>query len=736
MSQPTTSILLNSTSPAAPAGNQNVKPQTDGATPLQSITMYPQQATNALLGVSKPDGTTITIDPTTGKLSAALPAGMATQAGVQQETYTGSADTGTANAYVVTQSPVPTIVEFSSITFKAANACTGPSTITWNGTTYPLTKNGTAPLVLGDIQAGQIVHGTADGAGNVQIGGVPSATLSPVLFVQGASQVAPGSGNNVKAFAANNTAGNCIIVDVVMPMGNAFTSALTVTDTQGNTYTLVTNQSPGLDVIFACWVAYNCAGGANTVTLNVATGGFGSRPFFTGMAIHEYTGVASASALDVFTQNLSGTGISGGQALPLSLTTTVAGDLLHAFAGDENGFVETYTNTTGWPQRELLPFTSGSGNWPQMATFDSVVGAAGSYSNTLEVTSTPTVTLPAAIMIALKAKPTGVGSLTSISATVPAFLTVAVTNPTSAAAIAITATSEAANLVLASPNGASGPMTPRALVPADVPVFVASGSGHAAGAVPDPGATAGTTKFLREDATFAVPPGSGGISLTTIGSSGAATLVGTTLNIPTPSGGGGGGGGATLAGVLTITPPNPSSYTLSGSDSAGTTTSYVAGQSFALTLAAGSSNHSALRYAALPSSPIGIYCAAAVCADSTTGSDFSIFLLDGSQATLRHIRVTMVGGVWRFGVSSATGDLSTATANIPFSLAVTFFFRIFDNGSSTRFYQYSFDMGNSWYTFFSEARTAISTPVSYGWQLANSSTSNTCGASIWTLYTA
>ena len=39
-------------------------------------------------------------------------------------------------------------------------------------------------------------------------------------------------------------------------------------------------------------------------------------------------------------------------------------------------------------------------------------------------------------------------------------------------------------------------------------VFVASGTGHAPGAVPDPGGSSGTTRFLREDATFAVP-GSG-----------------------------------------------------------------------------------------------------------------------------------------------------------------------------------------------------------------------------------
>jgi hypothetical protein len=41
------------------------------------------------------------------------------------------------------------------------------------------------------------------------------------------------------------------------------------------------------------------------------------------------------------------------------------------------------------------------------------------------------------------------------------------------------------------------------------PVFVASGASHAAGAVPDPGASSGTSKYLREDATWVVPPTTG-----------------------------------------------------------------------------------------------------------------------------------------------------------------------------------------------------------------------------------
>jgi hypothetical protein len=40
--------------------------------------------------------------------------------------------------------------------------------------------------------------------------------------------------------------------------------------------------------------------------------------------------------------------------------------------------------------------------------------------------------------------------------------------------------------------------------------FVGSGGSHASGLVPDPGATVGATKFLREDASWAVPSGGGG----------------------------------------------------------------------------------------------------------------------------------------------------------------------------------------------------------------------------------
>ena len=45
---------------------------------------------------------------------------------------------------------------------------------------------------------------------------------------------------------------------------------------------------------------------------------------------------------------------------------------------------------------------------------------------------------------------------------------------------------------------------------AQLPVFAGSGTGHAAGIVPDPGATAGTSRYLREDGSWFAPPGGGG----------------------------------------------------------------------------------------------------------------------------------------------------------------------------------------------------------------------------------
>jgi hypothetical protein len=49
-----------------------------------------------------------------------------------------------------------------------------------------------------------------------------------------------------------------------------------------------------------------------------------------------------------------------------------------------------------------------------------------------------------------------------------------------------------------------------------LPVFGASGSGHSQGAVPDPGAVPGASRYLREDGTWTAPPAGGGGSGTSV----------------------------------------------------------------------------------------------------------------------------------------------------------------------------------------------------------------------------
>jgi hypothetical protein len=67
-----------------------------------------------------------------------------------------------------------------------------------------------------------------------------------------------------------------------------------------------------------------------------------------------------------------------------------------------------------------------------------------------------------------------------------------------------------------------------------LPVMVASGASHAAGIAPDPGATAGMTHFLREDATWAVPGGGSGTvtSVSVVTANGFAGTVATATTTP------------------------------------------------------------------------------------------------------------------------------------------------------------------------------------------------------------
>lgn len=120
-----------------------------------------------------------------------------------------------------------------------------------------------------------------------------------IVYIQGASACTPyhfgppWKTTESCAFTSPNTAGNAIVVDLLMPVDNFGDPAAVVTDTQGNTYHLICRQeSPIFTFVWtATYIAWNIAAGANTVTVNTANCAALS------MAVHEYSGTSPSAIL-------------------------------------------------------------------------------------------------------------------------------------------------------------------------------------------------------------------------------------------------------------------------------------------------------------------------------------------------------------------------------------------------------------------------------------------------------
>lgn len=197
----------------------------------------------------------------------------------------------------------------------------------------------------------------------------------------------------------------------------------------------------------------------------------------------------------------------------------------------------------------------------------------------------------------------------------------------------------------------------------------------------------------------------------------------------TPSGGGGGMG---PQGLLSALPPDPATFTLVGANPGGSTTAYVAGSYFNLTLPAGAAL-SAKYTKTLPAAPYNIYCAVSLNGDSTTGNDISVGLLDASNNYVRKIRQTLVSGDYRWTISSGAGDLKTLVGAQRFGTNATLFMRLQNDGTNVKYY-YSMDNCATWLLFYSEAVAGISTATKWYFQSQQASTTLTFGATFWALY--
>ena len=192
-------------------------------------------------------------------------------------------------------------------------------------------------------------------------------TAVVVVYVQGASITNDAGGTTIaKAFTTSNVSGNLIVAAV--SWGN--NSAVTCSDSQGNSYAVATTQydSTNNQSLAICYAA-NVKGGANTVTAR-----FGSSAGYQRLLIHEYQGVALNSPVDVVAKNVAN-GTTGSNAITSTAAiTTVSGDLIFGAVVDDSGAFTTMTAGTGFTQRQSNNF--------DMTTEDLVQTAAGSVAAT------------------------------------------------------------------------------------------------------------------------------------------------------------------------------------------------------------------------------------------------------------------------------------------------------------------------------------------------------------------
>jgi hypothetical protein len=197
-----------------------------------------------------------------------------------------------------------------------------------------------------------------------------------ITFIQSASAsnaLSGGSATSV-AFSSNNAAHNLIIVAVT---SNDDQTA-TVSDTQGNTYSSLSQvDNTGFQEL-QIFYAFNIKAGANTVTAS-----FGLDTNMA-LAIHEFHGSSSGNiaALD---QSSSNTGTGNSQTSNSTATTTKANELLFGVTGGNNfsGSTSTFVKDAAYTQAEKI---IGTPTQASILTQYQIVSSTGTYASTTTTT--------------------------------------------------------------------------------------------------------------------------------------------------------------------------------------------------------------------------------------------------------------------------------------------------------------------------------------------------------------
>jgi hypothetical protein len=190
------------------------------------------------------------------------------------------------------------------------------------------------------------------------------------------------------AFSSNNTTGNLVVVGAYI---NSTTATMSVSDTQGNAYSVACPATSDGVQQLQLWYTPNCKGGPNTVTVSQNGSAVAGS-----LLLVEYSGI---NTLDQKAITASATGTAAASA---PVITTTANELLVGLVGSQNGGITTtQTLGTGTNIRQNLvnsfsifdrivsstgtfqaTATVGSGNWVAgIATFSQSIGSGAYHVN-------------------------------------------------------------------------------------------------------------------------------------------------------------------------------------------------------------------------------------------------------------------------------------------------------------------------------------------------------------------
>ena len=336
----------------------------------------------------------------------------------------------------------------------------------WSGTTETAIAAGTIALTA---SATNYVQMTTAGAVSVNTvaftsGQIPMATV--VTSASGITSIA-----DKRPLVSGSGSGSVTSVGLSLPLSIFTVSGSPVTTTGTITGTLATQTA---NFVFAGPGTGTVA--APTFRAVVAA----DIPQLTATQMPAFSGDATSTAGST-TLTLATSGVTAG--------TYGSSSLIPVPTVDAKGRITSITQVSA---------SSGFAN-PMTAVGDLISGGTSGAAQRLVVGSNGQILT---VVAGAPAWGAAAGTVTSVGLSLPALFTVTGSPVTGSGTLTGAFASQTANYFLAAPNGAAGAPSMRAIVPADIPVFVASGVSAATGAVPSPGTTAGTTRYLREDATW------------------------------------------------------------------------------------------------------------------------------------------------------------------------------------------------------------------------------------------